>query len=432
MPDEKILVVGTTSDYIDMLRARAPGKLLFITSHRIRRCAVEPTPMPIEEILCDPTSPEIAAMQLRRHMRAFNVSLGGIACFDCESLESSARIAEIFGLSFPSSEAIRVCRDKALTKDAWRRTGVPCPRSEKTDSLQRVYAFFNETGGPCVLKPLDSSGSERVFKCRTKEECFDAFHQVRAGQTSPDVMVEEFIRGTEYSCDFMVEDGRVQLIRMARKYPSDGQFFGTIMAYESIDRLPDIPQESFVSILEDATASLGISRAVCMLDFIVNENGLFLLELSPRPGGDCLPWLLERSMGLDILKLTLDFAERHPYTYENPGLLLPHVGLRVHADRGGTFKFLDTSRVVADPRVTDVFVKNRPGHRVVMPPADYDGWVLGHILFRPSAGTGQAYQCRELLSLLEIEIDHEPEYSGRRPDSSGAIGPGQKNIAVAG
>ena len=433
MPDGKILVVGTTSDYIDLLRKAAPGKLLFVTAHGIRRHAIEPTPLPVEEILCDPSSPEIVAMQLRQHVRTFNLCLTGIACFDCESLESSARIAETFKLPFPSLQCIHDCHDKARTKEIWRKNNVPCPFSEQVDTHAQVIDFFKKANGPCVLKPLDSSGSERVFKCGTTEECVDAFDTIRAHQVSPFVLIEQFVDGKEYSCDFIVENGKVQLIRMARKLHSKVNFFGTIMAYEIIDFLSEnISRDYFLTLLENATKALGVTRAVCMLDFLVNGSDISLLELSPRPGGDCLPWLLKRSMGLDILKLTLDFAETRPFVFKKPVFFNPHVGLRVHAKRPGRFKLMDTSSVSADPRVTDVFVKNRPGHPIKMPPADYDSWNLGHIIFKPYGLVSRDDQCRELLSLLKVEIEHEPSSHKQRPAGSGAGNPRQKNITVAG
>ncbi|MBU1169955.1 MAG: ATP-grasp domain-containing protein [Proteobacteria bacterium] len=430
---DRVLVVATTSDYVDLLRKSVPGQVLFLTGHDIRKGAVEPSPDPEEEILCDPTVPEIAIMQLKQHLRSHSLRISGITCFDCESMDFAARIGEVMDLSYPSAQSIRDCRDKSRTKELWRENHVPCPRSERVSSVDQVRDFFREVDGPCVLKPVDGSGSERVFCCKTALECEKAFGLIRAHQYSPAVMMEEFASGTEYSCDFMVDGDRVQLIRMTRKIHAPGDVFGTIMAYEVIDFLPDnISRNYFLKLMGDAARSLGIKRAICMVDFIVNGSHITLLELAPRPGGDCLPWLIQRSMDLDMLKLAVDFAQNTSYEFKKSQRFSPHIGLRIHAKKAGALKSIDCTRVLDDTRVTDVLMKHRPGHKIIMPPADYDSWNMGHIIFKPLGLVSPHEQCRELLSFLRIEIDHETERSKQRSSSTGSVRPQSKAFPAAG
>ena len=49
----KILVVGTTSDYITWLQRVGEGRVLFLTDPLVRQQAKEPAPTPKEEILCN-------------------------------------------------------------------------------------------------------------------------------------------------------------------------------------------------------------------------------------------------------------------------------------------------------------------------------------------------------------------------------------------
>ncbi|MFA6011534.1 MAG: ATP-grasp domain-containing protein [Desulfobacteraceae bacterium] len=411
MSDRKILVVGTTADYVEILRKAAPGKCLFVTAHTIRKQAFEPTPTEGEEILCDtdPKAHSIVTLQIKRHLRNFNISLDGIACFDCESMDLTARIALALGLDYPAPESILNCRDKSRTKEVWRANGVPCPRFQSVSNEDDVRDFFKELESPCVLKPVDGSGSERVFKCRTEDECVKAFAAIRENREAQRVIMEEFVDGTEYSCDFIVDKESVRLIRMTRKIHAPGSVFGTIMAYEMIDFLSEnVSRDYFMGILGKAARSLGIERSLCMLDFIVSPDGdISLLEIAPRPGGDCLPWLIQRSMGLDILRMTLSAAEPGHFDFKKPPMVSPCVGLRIHAKQTGRLKNIDTTRVAQDPRVTDVYLKYRMGHQITLPPQDYDSWNLGHIIFKPAGLVSRFDQCRELLSLVKIDIDHE-------------------------
>ncbi|MBI9091692.1 MAG: hypothetical protein JEZ12_20985 [Desulfobacterium sp.] len=46
-----------------------------------------------------------------------------------------------------------------------------------------------------------------------------------------------------------------------------------------------------------------------MVDFIIRNHQPVLIEMPPRPGGDCLPFLLLEAVDLDIIRLALDFYE---------------------------------------------------------------------------------------------------------------------------
>ncbi|MBF0303158.1 MAG: ATP-grasp domain-containing protein, partial [Desulfamplus sp.] len=377
MRTQRVLVVGTTSDYIDIIRHKYPSKsLLFITSPAIRDKATEEKPEPDEELLCELDVAydhlETVIILIRQHLESYNISLKGIVCFDCESMPLAANIAAAFCLPYPSIEAVMACRDKSITRKLWHANQVPCPQYARVSSAAQAVDFFENLSDEtsiCVLKPVDSSGSERVFKCSTAKECETAYNIICKPQESPDIIIETYVEGTEYSCDFIIDDtaclrhtdnitqkvyeSQVIPIRLTRKIPAPIPIFGTIMAYEIVDFLSEnencsqnvFPASCFSSssenfsindllpILAKAAKSLGITRSICMVDFIVKDtllkegviqNGntksnnpqnhgesydsIALLEMAPRPGGDCLPWLIQRSMNIDILKLTLDFA----------------------------------------------------------------------------------------------------------------------------
>ena len=145
-----------------------------------------------------------------------------------------------------------------------------------------------------------------------------------------------------------------------------------------------------------------------MVDFIVWQGKAYLLELTPRPGGDCLPWLIQQSCGLDMIGLALDMAQgRNISTL--PGLNWKNlVGLRLFAQHAGTVKEIDEGDLRRDPRVQEVLIKRKPGHRVVLPPKDYDSRLFGHVIFRPTGSASLETECAELANKLKVVM----EFSG--------------------
>ena len=406
-PSLKTAVIGTTSDYIDLLRKKRPGKLLFITSPDVRQQAYELSPEIDEELICDIKSPEVVLSRIRQHLLRYGIALNGVACFDCESMLMTAHIAEAFDLPYHSLETINACRDKSITRMQWDAHGIGTPESRRISSAEQAVDFFRALKEkPCVLKPLDGSGSERVFYCSTEKACQEAYHTIRSFQYRPDIEMETYISGTEYSCDFFIYQDRVFPIRFSRKITSHTPIFGTTTAYELIE-FPqgNISQKNFPMLLMRAAKSLGITKGICMVDFIITEDGILFLEMTPRPGGDCLPWLIKKGLNIDILSLNIEIATSQKISFAAISQFSSLVGLRIHAHKAGLLKYIDTSRLTKDPRVMEVLIKQQPKHQIQLPPKDYDSWNLGHIIFKPSKFIPCKNQCEHLLSMLDMDIE---------------------------
>lgn len=412
--------MGTTSDYIDWIRRETPGRAVFLTDPAIRRRAREAPPEPSEEVCRDLTEPpQHLLAALEAHLAAHGLYLSGVACFDCESMPLAAGIAAACGLPYPSLAAVERCRDKDLAKQRWRQAGVRCPRAARVSSPEAAEAFSREADGPVVLKPATGSGSELVFCCGGPAEARKRYAEIEAGlfarrgnrlypaasSGGPGIVAEAFVTGEEYSCDFLLEGREARILRLTRKIRSPRDPFGTTRGYLLIDVLPGaVPMADFRRRLRDAAEALGISGGICMVDLILRGDGITFLEMTPRPGGDCLPYLLREALGIDILALTLDVAEGRPVRIPQERPAGPRVGLRLLAGRGGVVREIDTSRLLADPRVSQVRIIRMPADTIRMPPEDYDSWLLGHLIFAPSEGPGIPAQCEDLAGRLHVRM----------------------------
>ncbi len=427
MHSSRVVVVGTTSDYIELIRCRYPHRALFLTDPAERARASEETPGPDEEILCDFTDHSEVPRVLEDHLRRYRLAVDGVACFDCEYLGSAAVLANRLGLPFPSPSAVAQSRNKFLSKQAWKRAGVFCPEAAVVRNRSELSHFLDWLGKPVILKPLTGSGGELVFHCADYRDCLQAYDTIlnrltQAGENrlyvkdpeiqgdlNPlhDLVLEQFIPGQEYSCDFFLENGGLEVIRTAKKIPTaETQVGATTAAYVVPASLPEeIPSHVFLDQLHRAATALGLERALCMVDLIVWQGKAYLLELTPRPGGDCLPWLIQQSCGLDMIGLALDMAQGRNISTPSKESWKTLVGLRLFAAHAGEVKEIDDGDLRRDPRVQEVLIKRRPGHRVALPPKDYDSRLLGHVVFRPAVSTSLEAECAELAGKLKVVME---------------------------
>ncbi len=422
MKTDPILVVGTTADYIDLIERKFPGRALFLTDPEEREKSIaHPDPGPEAEVLSSLELPA-AREALDRRRAETGIRPAGAACFDCESLSLAAELARHLSLPFVSPEAVRASRDKYLSKQLWREAGLPCPAARLVRDPGEAAEFLREIGRPAVLKPLTGSGSELIFLCRDEGGCRRAFSLLREklashsnrrmyerpGESDPRAVfaVEELVEGEEWSCDFALDPRRgAEIIRLTRKVMAREHSFGTVLAYRLAPELPaGIGSESFRRQLEAAARALGIERSICMLDFIFAGGEAKMIELTPRPGGDCLISLARLGGGFEMLGYALDFAagrERTPPPFSG---WEPLTGLHLLAPRAGTIRRLDPDDILADLRVRECVITARPGERVVLPPDDYDSRRLGHAVFLPRTGDLEG-ECRELAGKLTLEFE---------------------------
>lgn len=423
--ESRVLVVGTTRDYIEHICREAPGRALFLTDpseFTVSKLPVGGKEMHLVTPLDDPA--EVMG-KLKEFIRPRGIRISGIACYDCESLllaaEISGRLPSIQNdvadiPSFPSKEAVLNSRDKSRSKELWEASSVDCPRFKTVRGPEEAASFQRSLGAPVVIKPLSMSGSELTFRCDTAEGAASAYTAVseglkerhsagsagRDGLIDPKALLcEEYIEGPEYSCDFILEDGAVEIIRTARKYPSPGGPLGTALAYEVPPSSFPIPFDTLAKSLYEAADSLGLRRCMAMADFFERNGRPSFLEITPRPGGDCLPWLIKQCSGLDTIIAHLDFAEGAGFDIPPPKVWKHLVGLRIHADREGLLQGISIAEAIED-MILEAQWKRSVGDRIILPPIDYTSWYVGHVIFEPKPGvpvSDQVNLARESVSL---------------------------------
>lgn len=423
--EKRVLVVGTTFDYIELLGGLFPNRVVFVTDIKEKIKDRKSKSSSIFEIVLDLEDQISVINSLKNYLRVNNIEPSGVVCFDCESMALAAVIAQQFGLHYSSINSIINCRSKYLSKKIWKENYVMCPDAvliNREADIEQAYDYLN---GPVVLKPLTGSGGELVYYCEDLESCIVSYqsimknlqnhsnsrmytlrHMPKTEDPKKVIVMEQYISGIEYSCDFIIKGNDLQLLRLSRKYNFDQSVFGSILAYELPAKLPDdVDIEEVKKILLKASNSLGLHNSIIMADFKIQDNKVILLELTPRPGGDCLPPLIKASSRFDILKATLDLAEGKKVIIPDSKCWEKVVGLHIFATKRGILKKVDLQGVESDLRVRECFLKCSQGDVIELPPEDYDSRILGYIIFKPALDQTVESQCCELAGKLIVEIE---------------------------
>src|SRR5690349_2762475 len=109
----------------------------------------------------------------------------------------AAQAAERLGLRFHPAGAARAASNKLLARERFRAAGMRVPEFRMMP-LADVSA--EGVRFPCVLKPLDLSGSRGVIRANNAAEFRDAAARIARLQDG-DLLVEDYIPGREFALE---------------------------------------------------------------------------------------------------------------------------------------------------------------------------------------------------------------------------------------
>ena len=211
----------------------------------------------------------------------------------------AAAVASALGLPGNSAEAAERSRNKLLTRRALQAVGLSVPRFSLVLPDASPAPASAHVAYPAVVKPLALSGSRGVIRVDDAAGCAAAVERVRRLLLAPDVgeerdpahgyiLIESFIPGREKAVEGVLVDGRLQTFAIFDKPdPLDGPFFEETI-YVTPSSEPLEVQAAITAAIATAAQGLGLDHGPIHAECRVNEQGIYVLEVAPRPiGGLC-------------------------------------------------------------------------------------------------------------------------------------------------
>ena len=117
----------------------------------------------------------------------------------------AARLRESFGL--PGMTVEHRCRSATRSDEAeLDAAGIRTPRHASATTVAAVWEAAEQMGYPLILKPIDGAGSADTYRVGSAEELAEVLPMLRH---VPEVSVEEFIDGEEFTFDTVCANGSI-------------------------------------------------------------------------------------------------------------------------------------------------------------------------------------------------------------------------------
>jgi biotin carboxylase len=208
-----------------------------------------------------------------------------------------AEVAQAMRRGHNPPEAIRYLDDKAATRRLLRDNGLSEMDSAVFDSPDEVGPLPHPLEAPVIAKPTRLSASRGVMLIRDAEDLAAWRARLAAYRYTGPVIVEEFLRGPEFSVETLTAEGEHHLIGITAKRVASG--------FVEIGHLHPAPlaEPDRAAIAELVTAFLdaaGYRFGPAHTELVLTERGPRIIESQARFGGDRIPLLVRLATGMDM------------------------------------------------------------------------------------------------------------------------------------
>ena len=226
-------------------------------------------------------------------------------------MQSVAMVSHEMGLVGISKDTALKATNKAFMRDALKKAEVPVPlyfrvngKEAFIDAVEKVKA----AGYKCIVKPADNSGSRGVDLLKDGTDLNAAYEYTARYSRSGEIVVEEFMEGSEVSVETLAVDGNVHVIQITDKLTTGAPYF-VEMGHSQPSRLSDEMKSKIAKVTIAANKAIGIQNGPSHTEIKVTKDGPKIVELGARLGGDCITThLVPLSTGVDMVECCIRIA----------------------------------------------------------------------------------------------------------------------------
>lgn len=297
--------------------------------------------------------------------------IDGIMSFGVDpGVVSASYVQNKMGLpSFGPFESVEILQNKDKFRAFLQKNGFNVPQAKGFDNIEDAMAESYWYPWPVIVKPTDSAGSKGVTRVDRVEDLRPALEYAMEHSISGHIIVEEFIdkAGCSSDTDSMSVDGKLTFVSFnAQRFDADATNPYTPAAYSWPSTFTKEQEDYLTSEIQRLITLLGLKTVVYNIETRIGTNGKpYIMELTPRGGGNRLCEMLRYATGVDMITAItraivgdplLEPIEQKPYNGHWAEIIL-------HADKDGIFDHIEISKdLPAEIIERDLWVK--PGDKV--------------------------------------------------------------------
>jgi len=237
-------------------------------------------------------------------------AIDGIMSVVCEhAVKPVAYIAKRLGLPGLGYKAAVAATNKGIMRRKWLQAGFSSPKFFVVESKKEAISAISKLSLPIIMKPIDNAGSRGITKMERLQELDFSFYLAKESSFSGEIIIEEFIEGTEITVETLSYNSQHHILAVSSKKPAPilpycvtiGQVYPSGFSKNSLLEVGKV-----IATMLDA---LGIDTGASHSEIMMTKSGPIPIEIGARGGGfgifsDIVPFV----SGVDIVKECINIA----------------------------------------------------------------------------------------------------------------------------
>lgn len=238
---------------------------------------------------------------------AQELQIDGIMSFAVDpGVITAAYVQEKMGLPQAGPyESVCILQNKDRFRAFLTKYGFNVPKAKGFSSIEEALNGIESFEWPLIVKPTDSAGSKGVKKVDNPEELEEAINYALNHSFSKRVIIEEFIEqeGCSSDSDCFSVDGVLKFVSFsAQRFDKDAPNPYTPSAYSWPSTMTKEQEAELTSELQRLLTLLNMKTSIYNVETRIGKNGkAYIMEVSPRGGGNRLSEMLRYSTGVDLI-----------------------------------------------------------------------------------------------------------------------------------
>ncbi len=222
------------------------------------------------------------------------------------AMPTAADVAGALGLRGPSVASTATACDKMLFRQFLERHRFPVPQWQELHGTEDPQLAW-PGDGRWIVKPSQSSGSKGIVVVESEEELHAAFPAALAFSKSGEALIEQFLDGHQGTLEGWLRAGEIAwsclLDRSTAWLPHTATH-----GHATPSRLSAAQSDAVLETVTRLWRELGVSDGPFDCDFVVLGHTVYILEVSPRLGGNAICELVRSAFGFDLVEHTVRWA----------------------------------------------------------------------------------------------------------------------------
>lgn len=277
--------------------------------------------------------------------------IDGIMSFGVDpGVVSASYVQTQMGLpSFGPFESVEILQNKDKFRAFLTEHGFNVPKAKGYSKIEDAMADASIWEYPIIVKPTDAAGSKGVTRVDEPSQLKAAVKYAFDKSLSGHIIIEDFIekQGCSSDTDSFSVNGKLKFVSFcAQRFDLNATNPYTPAAYSWPSTFTKEQEAYLTSEIQRLISLLGMKTNVYNIETRVGTNGKpYIMELTPRGGGNRLCEMLRYSTGVDMITAmtryivgdSVPVIEQKPYNGHWAEIIL-------HADKEGFFDYLEISK----------------------------------------------------------------------------------------